>query len=271
MPLHTVTDGTGAQINFEISDPIAPHDIFFIHGNLASNNWWRPVEKAIRTRTQNTNCKGRLIFAEFRGCGKSSRPLIQSHVSMKIFANDFIDLLNSLDLEPLYVVGHSTGGLIAALMMAQNPKMFRGGFLLDPVGARGIHFDDSMNRAFTAMKNDRSLLAAILGSTIYGLDSRDSFFNHVLLNDAQVAVANVGALVLKALDGLDVSKEILQIQASATVAHGEKDVLLPKQDSEELASLLPNGRFIELEGCGHCANVEKPEYLVDKIFQSFFE
>ena len=42
------------------------------------------------------------------------------------------------------------------------------------------------------------------------------------------------------------------------VAHGEHDQVLPIDRSRELAERLPNGRFVEISGRGHCTNLEDP-------------
>jgi pimeloyl-ACP methyl ester carboxylesterase len=186
-------------------------------------------------------------------------------VSMTSWAQDFTRHLQDLTKAPLDLVGHSTGGLIAALMLAEAPDLFHRAVLLDPVGARGIHFDPSMHQAFAAMKASRELTAQVIGSTIHGLDSESAYFKEIVVPDAFRAVQDVGPWVLQALDSLDVRNKMSAIRSEVLVLHGELDRLLPKEDSEELAQLIPQGRFEELMGCGHCGNVEKPQLWVQKM------
>lgn len=270
MATFAVDDGTGFQMNYDVFPGLLPENTLFMHGNLASNRWWIPTRQVLEKKHAGLALKGALIAAEFRGCGHSSAPKSESEVDVHVFARDFIALVKDLNLAPLNLVGHSTGGLIAALMLAMEPELFKKAVLLNPVGARGVTFDNSMIAAFEQMKTDRGLVSVVMNSTIYGNDVKSDFFNSVVVEDAASAVKTVGHLVLKALDGLDVRSEIMSVRHPVLVLHGEVDNILPISDSKELARLLPNGRFEELKGCGHCANVENPSLFVERVESFLF-
>ncbi|KYG66957.1 carboxylesterase [Bdellovibrio bacteriovorus] len=258
------------MINLEVKENLAPEDVFFIHGNLASNRWWMPAEEVWKKQAQGKTHTGSLIYGEFRGCGKSSAPKSLDEVDMQLFAADFISQIRTLDRGPVHVVGHSTGGLIASLMLAQAPELFKKAVLLDPVGAQGITFDRSMITAFEQMKTDRGLTGAVIGSTIYKNDSQSDFFQQVVVEDAFHAVKSVGHWVLEALDGLDVRDKLAGVKHPVLVLHGEHDKLLPLSDSQALAELLPNGQFAIIADQGHCANVENPEKFVGLVRNFLF-
>lgn len=258
------------MINLEVKENLVPEDIFFIHGNLASNRWWMPAEDVWKKQAQGKNFTGSLIYGEFRGCGKSTAPKSLEDVGMQLFAADFISKIRSLNRPPMHVVGHSTGGLIASLMLAQAPELFKKAVLLDPVGAQGITFDRSMIAAFEQMKTDRNLTSAVIGSTIHNNNSQSDFFQQVVVEDAFHAVKSVGHWVLEALDGLDVRGELADVKHPVLVLHGEHDKLLPLADSKALAQLLPNGKFAVVPDQGHCANVENPQKFVNLVHDFLF-
>lgn len=269
MALFTIPDGTGFQMNYEIQEGLAPENTLFIHGNLASNRWWYPAEEVWRREAKGKNWSGSLIYAEFRGCGKSSAPLHESHVDMHRFADDFISLVKYLDKGPMHLVGHSTGALIVALMMAKEPGLFKKAVLLDPVGAKGVKFDNSMIAAFEQMKQNKSIVAAVMNGTIYNNNPESDFFRHVVVEDAFRAVKTVGHLVLKALDGLDIQKQVSTIRCPSLVLHGEHDLLLARQDSENLATLMA-AQFAVVPQQGHCMNVENPVEFVRRVKEFLF-
>lgn len=261
----------GFKLNFEVIPNVIPENTVFIHGNLASNRWWYPTEEVFRRQFKSSSTPGSMILIEFLGCGKSDPPQSESDVNMRLFAREFNALIKSLKLENVSVVGHSTGGLIASLMAADEPGLIKKAVLLDPVGARGVTFDQSMIGAFEAMKTDKKLTATVLASTIYKNDEASDFFQRIVVEDAFHAVKTVGYWVLKALDGLDVTAELKSITSPVLVLHGEHDQLLPIQDSQQMASLIPGAQFEVIENQGHCANVENPAYFVEILNRFLYQ
>lgn len=258
------------MINCEVREGLVPEDIFFIHGNLSSNRWWYPAEEEWKTEAIGKNYKGSLIYGEFRGCGKSICPKDASEVDLHLFADDFIKALKDLKKTSVHVVGHSTGGLIAALMLAKEPGLFRKAVLLDPVGAQGITFDKSMIAAFEQMKVDKKLTAAVIGSTIHNNNPHSLFFNQIIVEDAFHSVKSVGHWVLEALDGLDLRDDLRKVTHEVLVLHGEHDKLLPVSESEALAELFMRGSFQIIDGQGHCTNVESPDKFVNIVRDYLF-
>lgn len=269
MPMYVKNDGTGFEMNYEVIPNVLPENTLFIHGNLASNRWWYPTEQVWSRKAKGKNLPGSMILAEFRGCGKSSVPRGQQDIEMHLFAKDFIGLVEKLNIGPVNVVGHSTGGLIAALMLAKAPTLFKKAIFLDPVGATGVKFDDAMTGAFEQMKANKEIVSAVMASTIHNNQPDTDFFRQVVVEDAFHAVKTVGVGVLKALDGLDVRQECSKIKHPVLVLHGEHDQLLPVADSKALAALMTNGRFETVLGQGHCTNAENPELFV-QLVDGFF-
>lgn len=254
----TFTTKAGFQLNFEVIPNVVPENTVFIHGNLASNRWWYPTEEEFRKQAKSRTTPGSMILVEFLGCGKSEAPKSEADVNMRVFAREFNALVKSLNLTSVNLVGHSTGGLIASLMAADEPTLYKKAVLLDPVGAHGVTFDQNMIGAFEAMKTDKKLTATVLASTIYKNDESSDFFQRIVVEDAFHAVKTVGHWVLKALDGLDVTAELKAVTCPVLVLHGEHDQLLPIQDSQQMAALISGAKFEVIKDQGHCPNVENP-------------
>jgi pimeloyl-ACP methyl ester carboxylesterase len=256
---------TGLKYHYEVKEAGLPFDLAFVHGNLASRRWWYPVIEFLPKRNQ-IKGKGRVFLLEFLGCGLSEAPRSQSDVDIRQFAKEFNEILKSEGFHG-GVIGHSTGGLIAALMMSYSPQIFKGGFLLDPVGAKGVTFDESMTQAFEAMKSDKALTAKVIGSTIKDVDMTHPFFIDVIVEDAFLAVKQVGDKVLRALSGFNAEAELALIEKPVWVLHGEEDKLLPIEDSKRLSQLVKKGRFIEVPNAGHCLNYENPQKLSELLLE----
>ncbi|KAI1137858.1 soluble epoxide hydrolase [Hypoxylon sp. FL0543] len=63
----------------------------------------------------------RVLVPDYRGAGASSKPA--SGFTKSVMARDFVRLLNALEInEPVHVIGHDIGGMIAFAMAAKHPS-----------------------------------------------------------------------------------------------------------------------------------------------------
>ncbi len=251
------------SITYSVLENSWSHDLVFLNGNLATRRWWIPTTEALKPLTMNHSKKGRFIFLELPGCGDSSE--ITGDLDAERIASDYLKILKILDVKQAGIIGHSTGGLIACLMMAQNTTLFKSSLLLDPVGANGINFDDSVLGKYQEMKTDRALTAFIIAYTIHNCDTESAYFQNVIVEDTLKSVKNVGSKMILALRGVNFENKIKNIKTPTTVLFGEKDILLPKVDALKLTQLISNSEFIEVPGAGHCLNVENPIQMAEFI------
>lgn len=238
-------------------------NILFIHGNLASSAWWQPCLAELSRL--GTSGPGRLICADWRGCGENEPWPGDRAFTIEDLAQDFLALLDEKGIQRISLVGHSLGGLIAEQMMILQPERFEKALLLDPVGPKGVVFDDSMYEAFRQMSASAELTRTVILSTVYGAERLDDRFAARLAADAFKAVRGIGTSVLEILKTVDLREEVRSVKIPLLILHGEHDQILPIQDSEELARLMPNARFEKIAGAGHCWNVEDPAAFTRRL------
>lgn len=258
----------GIQLHYEIIEGMIPQDTIFLHGNLASNAWWRPAVEVWAGRSKK-EYTGRIILAEWRGCGKSSGPGSEKDLDPAVLASDTNALLEHLGIKHARLVGHSTGGLIGLLAMSQQPALYDRAVLLDPVSHKGIQFPQEMFAAFTQMSQDRNFCEMVMMGTVYQAPVSE-VLKEQIVSDAFGVHPLIWHGVPKALDRTDVTSELPKVKQPVLVLHGEFDNLLPKELSKELAGLLPQGRFYEIPGRGHSTNIEDPKLFVDLASQFLF-
>ena len=276
MKSHFFTTKSGYQLHYQTVENVLPTSTVFLHGNVASNRWWLPTEEIFSAQAKGKSLTGTMICIEFLGCGKSEVPKKADDVNMVQYAQDFNDLLSDYNRktgrnEKFNLVGHSTGGFIAAAMNGLQPNLFNKSVLLDPVGANGLVLDDNIKAGFEAMKADRNISALAIGATIYGNDPTSDYFNQVIVEDTFSAVKNISYWVVQAFHNLDATALIAQSTTPTLVLHGEHDNLLSREASEELAvKHLKNAKFEIIPNHGHCMNVENPTNFVQKISSFLF-
>jgi pimeloyl-ACP methyl ester carboxylesterase len=254
----------GLSMHYEIRPGLVPENTLLIHGNLASNAWWEPAAEIWKGRSAGAGFQGALILAEWRGCGKSEGPRDEAGLGMDVLARDYVELLRRLRIARADVIGHSTGGLIALLAMAQAPELFRAAVLLDPVPPTGARLSPELLAAMAQMSRDRELCATIMGGAIRGNDPNSPLFRRIV-DDAFGVHPLIWQGVPRALDGIDFRTEAAGVRRPVLVLHGEHDPILPIAESEALAKILPQGRFERLAGQGHSCNVENPARFVEAV------
>ncbi len=276
MKSHFFTTKDGFNLHYQVTENILPDTTVFLHGNVASNRWWIPSQEVFYSQSKGKNYKGAMICVEFLGCGKSEAPKSADDVDMLKYASDFNDLImhyqtTSKTGGQVNLVGHSTGGFIAAAMTALAPDLFNKAVLLDPVGAKGLTLDENIKGGFIAMTADKNIAAMGIGATIYNNNPETDFFKKVIVEDAFSALQKISYWVVKAFDGIQATELLQKSVTPILVLHGEHDNLLSRDASEELAvKYLKNAKFEVIPGHGHCMNVENPKNFVEKISNFLF-
>jgi pimeloyl-ACP methyl ester carboxylesterase len=97
--------------------------IVLLHGLMTNGMCWTPVARALEKNYD-------VVMPDARGHGNSSAP--SQGYSYDILAADVLNLIEALRLTNPVLLGHSMGGLTAALAASQNPKQLRGLVLVDP-------------------------------------------------------------------------------------------------------------------------------------------
>lgn len=258
----------GVELHYEIIEGMIPADTIFLHGNLASNTWWRPAVEVWAGRSRGPQ-PGRIILAEWRGCGKSSGPGLEKDLEPNVLGADCNALLEHIGVKKARFVGHSTGGLIGLAAMSQRPDLYERALLLDPVSHRGVQFPPEMFAAFTQMSQERAFCEAVILGTIFQAQVSDALKDQIVA-DAFGVHPLIWHGVPKALDKTDITADLAKVKQPVLVLHGEHDNLLPKEMSQELAKLLPNGRFYEIPGRGHSTNIEDPSLFVKLASEFLF-
>lgn len=258
----------GFRMHYEVHEGVVPMDTVFLHGNLASNAWWAP-SVAIWKRQAKPGMKGRLICAEWRGCGKSNGPELPKDLRLDVLAADYNRLLAELEVTRANLVAHSTGGLIGLVAMRARPELYHRAVLLDPVGATGVQFGPEMYEAFTQMSQSKEMCAAVMMGTVYEAKISDELKERIV-DDAFGVHPLIWHGVPKMLHDADFRSELKALDHPVLVLHGEHDGILPAEASVALAKGLKNGRFYEIPGRGHSCNVEDPELFVLHANQFLF-
>jgi pimeloyl-ACP methyl ester carboxylesterase len=97
--------------------------LLLLHGVTDSGLCWTRVARALEGEYD-------VIMPDARGHGFSDGP--ETGFSIEILAEDVAGLIQALQLQQPYILGHSMGGLTASVLAAQHPDLPRAILLEDP-------------------------------------------------------------------------------------------------------------------------------------------
>jgi pimeloyl-ACP methyl ester carboxylesterase len=97
--------------------------LVMLHGLTHDGHTWSPIARALEDAFD-------VVMPDARGHGRSSAPA--SDYTYDALAADVVGVIDGLALATPILVGHSMGGLTAALVAARHPARVRGLVLADP-------------------------------------------------------------------------------------------------------------------------------------------
>lgn len=255
--------------HFETRENAAPVDILFVHGNLASKYWWYPTLDILEKTFQKVEApfEGKIMLGELRGCGRSALPP-SGEITVDEIVNDFIQYVEQQQLRNVVVVGHSAGGLIASLLLARRPDLFKSAILVDPVGPTGLkNVPADIGDRYKMMEASPEMAAQVVSATAYQSSPETDFFKNRIMPDVMHSLKTSGVQLVHALMGVDYTAEVALIQQPVKIFYGLHDWVLDAENAKAYKQWIKNSEYIELPDNGHCLNYENPERMASEIIQ----
>ena len=249
--------------------------VVFIHGNLASKDW---IELAAPLFPRGV----RVVGIDWRGCGDSDRPpptKDYANYSMQQHAADMLAALDELNIPFCHLATHSTGGIIAARMLLQQPDRFGRVLALDPVTPLGLAFNNEQIELFRAMMRSQEVTRAMMATAAPSLFVPESLAPNMVpqfragLGELQAFFERLLAQTFGVSEGIwigtpfnlnleretqELEQHMPEIRHPHLVMWGEKDGWIPPADLAAMAAAMPDCRLVTIPGVGHSMNLESP-------------
>jgi len=117
-----VCEANGINIHYLRTGGVKP-PLVLLHGLMGSGACWSPLARSLEADYD-------VVMPDARGHGNSSAPL--HGYRYEDHASDVIELIRGLGLAAPILLGHSMGGMTAAVVASQVSSMIRGVILADP-------------------------------------------------------------------------------------------------------------------------------------------
>lgn len=215
--------------------------VLFVHGAGGSYLSWRPQLECLTDQF-------RIIAVDLPGHGMSEGA---AEATIRGYAYYVKALMESLELENVFLGGHSMGGAIALEIALNNPARL-GGLLLVGTGAKLR----VLPAIFSMIRDDFEVAIEGMGNFAFSPNvSQDILDEHKALmaqNTPEVLIQD-----FTACDSFDIMDNVSAVTLPTLILCGKADRLTPAKYSELLNANIGGSKTVFFDDCGHMPMIER--------------
>ncbi|MCC6811811.1 MAG: alpha/beta hydrolase [Deltaproteobacteria bacterium] len=256
----------GVPMAFFDDGPRDGEVIFFTHGLAGNVTHWVHIAPGFVDRY-------RVVGVDLPGCGET--PPLASGYSIEAYTEQVLGLLDLLDIEKAYFVGHSLGGMVSMELYGKAKERVRGMLL---VGSAGFMPVPKPARAVGKLILREGLLKTLLPrvwqsilGTVFERDNEYTRQFRQSIADTYDPVADV-APIAAVMSGLkqdflyrNYESMLDDLQVPLHLMWGQKDRLTPAALLPRLAARSEHIRVELVAECGHMPIIETPHLVVQAV------
>jgi non-heme chloroperoxidase len=205
----------------------------------------------------------RAVVPDQRGHGGSDRPL--DGYAPDDFAEDALQLLDTLGIERAVVVGHSMGSFIARRIAVKAPERVE---RLVLIGSAITAHNEATRQLLKEVETladpvEADFVRAFQSSTIHRPLPAD-FFEQIVAESLQVP-ARVWQAALSGLLAADFTADFALIRCPVLILGGDRDGVFPRAEQEHLATSIPGATLKISPDIGHDPQWEAPDDVASDL------
>lgn len=229
--------------------------IIFVHGFPFDKSMWQPQLDFFK-KTH------RVIAYDIRGFGKTTAGT--DEVSIDLFADDLINLLDALQISKAIVCGLSMGGYILLNAVNRYPERFEAIILSDTQCIA-----DSDEASEKRYKTIQQIEASGLDDFAEGFVK--NIFCSESLNDKNNLVEKIKNVILST-DTKTITRTLIaiarrremcsslkDIKVPSLILCGKEDIITPPDQAQFMQCNIVNSRLYSVDKAGHLSNLEQPD------------
>lgn len=222
----------------------------------------------------------RVVFADLRGCGRSTDGLAEDQYTPDAVVSDLLALLDALGVRSADVLGFSYGGIIAQRLAVAAPERVKRVVIasssIPPVPADA--YDDWPEAA--ALRGGgapawveepspelvRADAVAGAAANVWLEESRAELLRRIdrIRFSAEWAAPFVAGLLPPARPENSQAR-LAALSIPMLLLHGRQDLTFPAKLAEQAAAEMPAARAVILDEAGHMAHIDQPDAWITAV------
>lgn len=228
--------------------------VLVLHPEYAANRWF-PYHDQLAARFQ-------VLAPDHPGFGQSERPDWLEGIDDVVF--HYVDLLDTLHIDRISMIGTSLGGWIAAELAVAQPERFE---RLVLVGAAGIRVD-GVERFDVFLHPIEETLVHLFHDPSRGAQLLPTELGPDVIVRGYREAATLARLSWNPyLYDPKLARRLRRVAASTLVIWGEEDTFLPPAYGEAYAQLIPGATLRTIPQCGHLVPYECTDAFTQHVTQ----
>jgi N-formylmaleamate deformylase len=232
--------------------------LVLLHGLMGSGACWAPLARALEDEYD-------VVMPDARGHGKSSAPL--HGYRYEDHASDVVELVRGLRLARPILLGHSMGGMTAAVVASRGGRVIRGLILVDPTflspeRQREVRDSDVAEQHRRLLRLEKSEVLAEARSR----HTRRSSEILELFAEARLQT-RMSAFDVLTPPNPEYRQLVSTIDVPSLLVIGDTPIV-SLETARELQNLNPRLRVEQIRDAGHSVPYDQPERF-EAVIQSF--
>lgn len=255
--LKNISLSTGVDMQYAEQGDASGTPVIFLHGYTDS---WYSYEKVMHLLPPSIHG----FALSQRGHGLSSCP--KHGYAPADFAADVAAFMDQLHIPSAIIAGHSMGSLIAQRFAIDHPERTKGLVLVGAIACFKnnpglLEFCEVVEKLEDPV--DSAFVCEFQKSTLAGeLDEAE--LNRYVSESRRVP-ARVWIEAMKGMMPADYLSELKKVNVPALIVYGNKDMIIPLRDQEELATAIRNVQLVIYQNAGHGLHWEEPERFANDL------
>jgi pimeloyl-ACP methyl ester carboxylesterase len=221
--------------------------------SYVSHLMWLQTDPYLRSFFTRLAQRYTIVLYDQHGLGLSDRT--RSNFTLEDDLLDLEAVTDALKLSRFALFGISTGAMVSLLYASRTPSRVAGMVLYGASGGfkPGEHprFEAAREALISLVRANWGLGSRAVAGAFFPTGTAADILDSVARLQRMAASSEVGANLLEHLYDIDLRPLAQHVETATLVMHRRDDHTVPFAASQELTRLLPNARFLPLEGDIH--------------------